>query len=146
MTFDHNALDVTPEDTSGFNPFAQHDPADIAAAVLRVNHACKPWGHDTSNIGVARQRERSILRRTKRTRYIVLGHSPNSGPDRHLYVTLLEAIAIVGGENLLQGAVANGHVPIVVAAGADVAFRRADVTMLRTMFGPPLVRIEQASD
>ena len=125
-----------------FNPFVMHDPETVAAAMARVNKVCYPWGNDTTSVGTGKRRKRDLLQRTKHTRYIVLPHNPFSGPDGHLFLGLAEAIAVVGGQDRLIAAVAQGVIPIVVSSQADYAFRRADLCMLRNAFGPPVAAVQ----
>lgn len=125
------------------NPFAQPDAATVAAAVSRLNQVSAAWGHGTLGTGTTKRRAPAVLKRTKRTRYIVLSHDPMTTSDAERYVSLEEAIAIAGGQDRLIGAVANGYVPIVVAPGAEYTFLRADAHMLRNAFGPPVVAVPE---
>ncbi|WP_396329403.1 hypothetical protein [Burkholderia anthina] len=141
-TIVHQPLPIVElDDIPGPNPFLEPDPVTRETAVLRLNARCRAWGKTMTVTGATR-RGRDVLQRTKRTRYIVLPHSPFSGPEGHLFLGLAEAIAVVGGQDRLISAVANGYIPIVVSAQADFAFRRADLRMLRNAFGAPVVAIQ----
>lgn len=137
MSFDPNVQNDLPDDTAAFNPFVQHEPAAIAAAVQRVNAVTDSWGNATAGVkeGAGRRTQRDVLRRTKRTRYVVLQQNPLKTADRRAFMGLPEALAMVGVPSRLISAVAGGLIPIVVAEGADPMFRTADVALLRNAYG-----------
>lgn len=116
------------------NPFATLDRATIAAAVQRLNKVC-PLRSSEDTTEPVRARARDVLKRTSRTRYILLTHNPLKGRHAHRYADLDQAIALVGGLERLNLAVASGYVPIVAAEGAAFAFRRTDIAMLRNAYG-----------
>ena len=120
-----------PDRSTRPNPFVLPDRATIDAATARLNGACEPWGHDTAG-STSRRSAKRLIKRTGLTRYIVLGYDPLRARERE-YVTVAEAFSIVGDERRLVNAVANGIVPIVIAAGADFTFRRQDLQAVRSM-------------